>query len=119
MLYLVTVPIGELHTFWERSTKAYNGVLFKTFDYPLPIQWYVKDNCEMLNWIIISLIGFRFAKKYGNKLLIFVALLYMVWRIADVPLYWINYKTSGYGYVYIALALIGIVRLFIYLKWRK
>jgi hypothetical protein len=116
VLYLITIPIGEIHTFWEHSKKQYWGVLYKTFDWPYGIQWYIKDNSEMLNWVIISIIGFRFARKVGNKLLTIIALLYVIWRIADIGLYWINYKTYGYGYVYIGLVVLGLV---IYIKWKQ
>lgn len=89
----------------------------------MEIQWYAKDNCEMLNWVIVSVIAYRFVRKYGNKLLTFIAGLYVGWRLIDIPLYWINYKTEYYGWVYIAMGVIILVRLIVevvaYLKQRQ
>lgn len=131
LLLLSTVLIGELHTFWERSPIVYHGVLCYKFDWPCSIQWYIKDNGEMLNWVIVSWVVVRFAKKLrqvvidlnradlkvSSKIFLHVSKIYLAWRLFDIIMYWYNYKTYGYGFVYLAAVIVGVITY--HIKWKR
>lgn len=116
VLFIATIPIGEIHTFWEGTKKSWNHVLFYTFSFNYSLQWYIKDQCEMVKWVLVSIIIYRFSKFTQDKLLISFALTYVFWQFYDILMYWINYKTFGYGFVYLALLLTWTL---IYIRKKK
>lgn len=110
------VITAELHTFWERSSIAGKWIYDYPWSEPMRLQNYVNDNAGMVNWILISVFAFRLGKR-PTAFSFWLLSLFIVWKCVNVPLYWYNYRTFGYGWVYVGLAALGAITY--YLKFIK
>lgn len=109
LLLASTFFIAELHNFWAGDPRMQNWIVaaYK----PMTIQWNVKYASDQLNWILIIfamfLYGFPFSRNRFNHEIVII---YLAWVIFDTVLYFYNFKTVGYGVVYLCLgAIIALV----------
>lgn len=109
ILLTASVLIGEVHTFWEKlPVKQQNWIL--TIDRTMAVQWNVKFVSLQVNYILIAVALMYYHK---NRLNVTAAAVFVLFQVADFLLYFYNYKTAGYGFIYIGLAAFG----FIHYKW--
>jgi len=109
-----TVLIGELHTFFEKSKVAGKWIYNYPLEYPIRLQNYVYDNGVMINLVLYFVFAYKLGKR-PTMWTMFLVKMFLLWQIVDIPLYWYNYRTFGYGWVYFGLIVIG----FISWNWQK
>lgn len=102
ILLISTFLIGELHTFWEKASQAPVNWIYAV-SRPMCVQWNVKYLSEELNWLLVALALLLYRSNRVNRS---AAIAYVFYRCADVALYLYNYKTFGYGFLYMAIALV-------------
>lgn len=101
---MITIILGEVHTFWERSKLVYeNWVLFNYV--PMSVQWNIKTAVDQLNFILYFVATFYYGR-YPNRVNMTTVRTFICFMIIDTGMYFYNYKTVNYGYVYFLLALI-------------
>lgn len=100
------VILGEVHTFWEASTVRVKWIYVYPWSDGMLIQNYVKDNGVMIGWILFLVFVYRLGK-YPMKFSFWLLELIIIWKIVNIPLYWYNYRTFGYGWVYFGLVIVG------------
>lgn len=110
ILLAFTLPLGEIHTFWERNTTVQNWIIARNV--PMLIHWNVKLFTDQLLFIIIFVAAYFYDRNRINKATIQT---FICFSILDSILYFYNYKTYGYGYVYILLPFIWIT----FYKWEQ
>lgn len=96
--------IGELHTFWENSTEKANWIL--TREVVMPIQWNVKYATDEVWFVLMAFALYLFRPNRINRT---TALAYGVFCMADMFMYFYNYKQEGYGAVYTLLLITWII----------
>lgn len=107
-IFCAILVLSELHTYWEHSTVVGKWILIYPWAEPIRLQNYIYDNSVMVNWILLSIFAYRHGKRptqFGTWLLG----IFIVWKIVNVPLYWYNYRTFGYGWVYFGLVVFGVL----------
>lgn len=102
------VILGEVHTFWEGSTITGKWIYNYPWSEGMNIQNYIKDNGVMIGWILFLVFVHRLGKR-PTKFSFWLLELIILWKIINIPLYWYNYKTFGYGWVYIGLVVVGAI----------
>jgi hypothetical protein len=102
------VLLGELHTFWEHSSTYGKWILIYPWQHPIHIQNYIYENASMVNWVLFSTFAWRIGKS-PTPFSFWLLGLFIVWKSVNIPFYWYNYRTFGYGWVYIGLIAIGII----------
>lgn len=100
------VVLGEVHTFWEKSDIAGKWIYDYPWEFPIRLQNYVSDNAGMINWILLSVFAYRLGKRPTN-FSFWLLSLFIIWKAVNIPFYWYNYRTFGYGWVYVGLILVG------------
>ncbi len=108
LLAACIIPLGEVHKAWASTYKEVDVFLFK--DYRLDIEWVVYHVCEMLQKIIMSWLLYRFSCiGRVDKVLcrIFLALHILCW--ADLFMYFCNFRTGAYEWIYYGLACLMIL----------
>jgi hypothetical protein len=106
VLIMTMVLLGEVHTFWEHSTVRVKWIYVYPWSDGMLIQNYVKDNGVMIGWILFCVFAYRLGK-HPTKYSFFLLGMVTLWKIINIPLYWYNYRTFGYGWVYFGLVAIG------------
>lgn len=99
-----TLFIGELHTFWEKSPETKLNWIITRYE-PMTMQWNVKMVCDELN-VILYFIAMWFFAKYPNRLNKTVVSMFIGLAIMDMAIYFWNFKTVNYHYVYFGMALL-------------
>lgn len=102
-----TLFIGEVHTFWEHgSEKKVNWVINKSE--PMTVQWNVKFLCDEINGILYF-IAFLLYGAYPNKTNRTTVISFLILAFADMGIYFWNFKTVNYYYVYLAFVFVWIL----------
>ena len=96
-----TIAIGEIHTFWERSSHKPVSWILKR-DVPLTIQWNIKNITDMVNWILIVVAMMLYRPTRENRI---TAWFYLVFCLLDMVMYFYNYKTYNYHVVYFIMGI--------------
>lgn len=102
------VLLGEIHVFWEHSSTSGKWIYIYPWENPLRLQDYIHQNASMINWILFSTFAYRLGK-HPTRIGFWLLGLFIVWKSVNIPLFWYNYRTFGYGWVYIGLVIIGII----------
>lgn len=100
------VLLGEVHTFWEGSTLTGKWIYVYPWSEGMNIQNYVKDNGVMIGWVLFCVFAYTLGK-YPTRFSFWLLQLVIIWKIVNIPLYWYNYRTFGYGWVYFGLVVLG------------
>lgn len=105
-ILLLTIALGEVHTFWERRDPVYeNWILFRYV--PMTVQWNVKIAIDQLNYILYFIAAFYYGR-YPNRINKITIKTFIWFMVIDMGMHFYNYKTFDYGYVYFLLALIWL-----------
>jgi hypothetical protein len=122
-LLAATLLIGELHTFWgkgvisvEQNGKKVllrdglpvpkeNWILFRSV--PMTMQKNVKEAGSELIFILYFIAAWFFAK-YPNRVNKTTVLTFICFMVMDAAMYFVNFKTWHYGYIYFVIALIWL-----------
>jgi hypothetical protein len=105
-LILISLSIGEVHTFWEKDAIRYENWIY-SISVPMSIQWNIKFLTSGINSILIALALLLYQRNRFNKS---IAIGYFFFTIFDILLYFYNYKTSyKYSTVYAGFGLVSLV----------
>lgn len=104
LIIWASLLIGELHTFWENSTRRENWILTKSV--VMPMQWNVKYATDQAWFILMAFAIYLYLPNRINRT---TALAYALFCIADTFMYFYNYKQEGYGWVYTFLLITWII----------
>ena len=102
------VILGEVHTYWEGSTVTGKWIYKYPWSEGMNIQNYIKDNGVMIGWVLFCIFAYRLGK-HPTRFSLWLLQLIILWKIINIPLYWYNYRTFGYGWVYFGLVAIGFI----------
>ena len=100
-----TLIIGEVHTFWEKGSQDKVNWIINSYQ-PMTMQWNVKFLCDEIN-VILYFVAFYLYGKYPNRTNKATVLSFLFLAIVDMALYFWNFKTIDYHYVYFCLAVCG------------
>lgn len=95
ILLILTLPLGELHSYFNRSTVVQNWIVnaYK----PMPLPWNVKY-AEGQFIIILYFLAWLYYKP--NKLNRTTVIAFFWLAILDTVLYFYDFKTGNFGRVY-------------------
>lgn len=104
ILLSLTLFIGEIHTFWEKSfPKEQNWIIAKYV--PMTVQWNIKYASMQLVVILYFLAFVLYVKNKVNRTTV---LAFLILSILDTALYFYNFKTQSFGSVYLWFAFFWI-----------
>lgn len=110
-LLALTLPLGELHTCWEKSEPVEQNWIWKV-SRPMSTQWNVKYAVDQILPIFYILAALFYTKNRVNK----TTVLSFIFLISvDTLMYFYNFKTYGYGWTYFSVALFWVIVYF----WRS
>lgn len=107
ILLILTLPIGELHTFWHNDRTVENWIINRPT--PMLIQWNVKYLCDEIIPIFYFLAWYSYRPNRVNKATVSAFLLLAV---LDLELYVNNFKTGRFGNVYLWFLAFWIAAMF-------
>jgi|GEM_PF-3033726 len=110
ILLASTFLIAEIHTFWERSSIAPVNWIYAR-EVPMSVQWNIKLAGLQLIYIIYGLALLCYVPNRVNRT---TAITFTIFCVVDTALYFYNYKTFNYGYVYFFVALFWLVLFYWY-----
>jgi len=105
-----TLIIGEIHTFWERSSPVLHNWILARF-VPMTIQWNTKLALEQLNFILYF-VAFYLYGFTPNKINRTTVKAFIWFCVIDTAAYFYNWKTFSYYYVYLFLVIIWLTMYF-------
>jgi hypothetical protein len=95
ILLILTLPLGELHTFWSTDTEVHNWIW--KVERPMTIGWNIKFAVAQVNLILYFLAWLLYVANRVNKTTV-IAFLFLA--ILDTVFYFYDYKTGDYGKLY-------------------
>lgn len=98
ILLAVTLPLGELHTYWENKSQVKENWIFYNYE-PMTRQWNMKMVGDELI-IIMYFVAMWYLFQYPNKFNKTTVRAFIWLAIADLILYFWNFKTYEYWQVY-------------------
>ncbi len=114
IILALTLPLGELHTYWINDTRVQNWIY--AINRPMLISWNVKFVVSELSVIAYFAAWILWKSNIVNRTTI-VAFFWLA--IVDMILYFYNYKTGqNYGIIYFGFAIFFWVTVYLY-KWRN
>lgn len=106
---LLTIYLGEVHTFWEKQNPPVIQNWIWRKPTPMSIQWNVKQAVDQLNYILVFVAALLYRKNKVNRTTLKAFIFYCS---VDTLMYFYNYKTFDYGYVYLGVGTIWILMYF-------
>ena len=97
IILALTLPLCELHTFWHGDGRTSNWIIDRPT--PMLIEWNVKYAVSQITVILYFLAWLLYVPTRSNKVIVRA---FFAVALLDTMLYFWNYKTDGYGYVYFA-----------------
>lgn len=95
ILLVLTLPIGEVHTFWAKDDTIQNWIW--KWEMPMLVHWNLKFAEQQINIIIYFVAWLLWQPNRINKTTIWA----FFWlAIFDTLMYFYNYKTGGFGKIY-------------------
>lgn len=116
-LLFFTIPLDEAHNFFY-TPEVRERQWFLLSDTKQDIQWYVKHTTEHLTWIIVFLVWF-IREKVRSRMFSTIILIFLVYRICDLIMYWVNRKEGGFLYSGFVYGVILVTIFLYYKKWKK
>lgn len=104
LLLWASLLVGEVHTFWEDSTKSENWIIGEKVE--MPIQWNLKYAGDEVIGILIALAIVFYNRNRINET---AAKVFVVYHIADFMFYFYNFKREGYELVYFIILIFWIL----------
>lgn len=102
LILWASLLISELHTLF--GSQLTNWILAKRVD--MPLNWNIKYATDEL-WFVMM--GFAILFYTPNRINRASVISYIVFCIIDLLMYFVNYKTEGYGAIYTALLITWII----------
>ncbi len=122
LLLILSIPLGESYNFFHVPYVNLKSFFLLDRSLKQDLEWYVKDTSEGLIWIIFLFVWYRREKIRKNKFWSWLILLFLLFRIVDLLVYWLNHRHAGiiYGACYLTIIIYaGINTLKEYKKNRK
>lgn len=99
ILLCLTLPLTEVHNYWAGTDENQNWIIaVPTF---MPVRWNIRFAADQLIVIIYFLAWLLY---YANKVNKTTVLAFFWLAVFDTFLYFWNYKTQGYGSIYLWFA---------------
>jgi hypothetical protein len=96
----LTLLVNEIHTFWERKPVSIQNWIIDAYK-PMTVQWNVKYASDQLNFILFAFALLLYVPNRANRS---TAITLVCYAFLDTIAYFYNYKTFGYGLIYLILA---------------
>ena len=106
ILMASTLLIGEVHTFWEKKPEVKENWIVNRYE-PMSIQWNVKMAGEELI-LLMYFIAAWFLSLYPNHTNKTTVKVFIFAQLADIALYFWNFKTYNYHILYICMVLLWV-----------
>lgn len=113
ILLSCTVLIGELHNFWSDNAQVQNWIVANPR--PMLIAWNVKYLTNQITPILYFLAWILYR---ANRVNLTTIKCFLVFSVFDTILYFYNFKTYGYGGVYVWLIAIWAA-MYNFRRWDK
>jgi len=104
IILVLTLPLGELHTFWANDTSVQNWIITEYI--PMTVQWNIKFSAQELSvfayfwaWVLWK----------ENKVNRTTRMAFLWLAVMNVLLYFYNYKLGGFGKIYYWFAAFWII----------
>lgn len=107
IILAITLLIGEIHTFWEKGVQRYENWIIQKYE-PMTVQWNVKMVGDEVS-VILYFIAMWLCFKYPNHTNKVTVAIFIGLAVVDTGLYFLNFKTVNYHYVYFCMALVWIL----------
>lgn len=117
VIIALTLLLGEAHCVFY-SPEIRDRSWFLLSDRSLDIEWYAKFTGEALAWIVFIACWLHREVKRHNKFFAGFLRMFLVYRVFDLVMFWVNMRQSGWIYT---LVVYGIMTAYIavtFLKWR-
>lgn len=105
LILALTFPLGELHTFWEKSKPVMqNWIVFRYV--PMTIQyniWYAENE---LYPILLCTAFLCYKKNRTNDASVKT---YICFLFLDMAAYFLNWKTFYYGFIYFLIIILWLI----------
>lgn len=108
ILLSLTLFIGEVHTYWEGRPLRPQNWIWKV-SREMPLQWNIKYASDQLSFILIALAFVVYVPNRVNKA---TAIAFFYFAVLSGFLYFYNYKTLGYGWIYICFVIVWFLAFF-------
>lgn len=95
IILVMTLPIGEVHSYFVNNTTVQNWIIAK--EVPMLLHWNIKNVASQLSVIAYFVAWVLWRDNKVNKTTV-KAFLWLA--VMDTILYFYNYKTNGFGSVY-------------------
>ncbi len=105
LLVVISMFLGELHTFWEREPLRPQNWIYAV-SREMPLQWNIKFAADQLAYLMIAIAFLLFVR---NRVNMATATALTVFAVLNLGMYFYNYKTFGYGWLYIAFVIVWII----------
>jgi hypothetical protein len=106
-ILMLTVLVGELHTFWENgSTEVVNWIWSENV--PMTVQWNIKYLTNQVNMTLYFVALFLFAY-YPNRVNFATVSAFILFSLVDTLMYLYNFKRYEYGLSYFILLILWIL----------
>lgn len=122
LLLILSIPLGESYNLFHVPYLNLKSFFLLDRSLKQDLEWYVKDTSEGLTWIIFLFVWYRRERIRKNKFWSWLILLFLLFRIVDLLVYWLNHRHAGiiYGACYLTIIIYaGINTLKEYKKNRK
>lgn len=107
IILALTLFIGEIHTFWEKAPPRKENWILDSYQ-PMTIQWNVKMVAEEII-VVLYFIAMWLFWMYPNRVNKTSVKTFIVLALADLGLYFWNFKTINFHYVYFGLVAVWII----------
>lgn len=97
IILILSVAITVIHRIWN-SAPVNKVNWFINSSKSQDVQWYIKDNFDMLSGIMVMWVVYSLSKKVSQKLSN-IALVILIYKVIGVFGYWYNFNTFDYIYV--------------------
>jgi len=104
ILILLTLLLGEFYRIFA-TDYVNEKQWFLIIDLKQDLEWYIKDSMEGLTWIIFLSIWYLREKKRDRFWASFIKM-FLLFRIIDISVYWLNHRHAGGIYLMCYLSII-------------
>lgn len=99
-----TLLIGEVHTFWEKGSQRKENWIISRYE-PMTVQWNIKFVGDQLN-VVLYFVAFLMYAKNLNRVNKTTVIVFLATAIIDIGIYFWNFKTINYHYVYFFMIIV-------------
>lgn len=116
LLLVFTYPLGQLYMLFDNekynSMGQFNLVLFKYR--PMLISWNVNKICNEVIGIMVAVAFYLIVQQLkASRQTVTIVFAYMWYKFFDLLFWFINFKTTQYGWIFVLVCILEIY------KWLK